>query len=52
MTNKILEDKLKPNIEEHPSIINIKKRSGKVKYIVVHCSASQNRDDYDWKSID
>lgn len=51
MTNKILAEKLKPEMELHKSFVAIKPRKC-TKYIVVHCSASQPKEDYDWKTID
>lgn len=41
----------KPDIDEHTNFIQIKKRQ-ETNYIVVHCSATLNRADYDWKTID
>lgn len=49
--NKPLTDSLRPPMEIHKSFLNIKPRKD-TKYIVVHCSASQPKADYDWKSID
>lgn len=51
MTRKVLSDKLRPEMELHKSYVAIKPRKC-TKYIVVHCSASQPKSDYDWKSID
>lgn len=41
----------KPYIETHKSFINYKSRP-ETKFIVVHCSATQPKDSYDWKTID
>ena len=41
-----------PIIETHKSFISYKKRTDKTKYIVVHCSATQPKSSYDWKTID
>lgn len=43
--------KLKPDIETHKSLVSLKERS-KTDLIVVHCSATQPKDSFDWKSID
>ena len=51
MTKKILIDKLKPPMDIHKSFLAVKPRKC-TKYIVVHCSASQPKADYDWKTID
>lgn len=40
------------NIKENKLYINIKKRTKSTKYIVVHCSATQNLLKYTWKDID
>lgn len=40
------------NIVENKLYVNIKKRSKPVKYLVVHCSATQNLLKYHWKDID
>ena len=42
---------LKPDIKETKLFVSLKKRS-KTKYIVVHCSATVNSPDFDWKTID
>jgi len=39
-------------VENHRNFIPIKKRSKPTKYIVVHCSATENLSRFDWKSID
>lgn len=40
-----------PEIERHKQFISFKKRE-KTKYIVVHCSATQNKRMFDWNTID
>lgn len=40
-----------PDIEDHKNFINIRKRKS-TKYLVVHCAATQNKEDYSWKTID
>lgn len=40
-----------PKIETHKSFIGYKQRT-ETNYIVVHCSATQCKQAYDWKSID
>lgn len=40
-----------PHIVDHKSYINYRKR-GDTKFIVVHCAATQNKQVYDWKTID
>ena len=42
----------KPHIEEHKNFIKFKARTEPTKYLVVHCSATQNKKDFDWKTID
>ena len=41
----------KPYIETHKSFIKYKTRT-ETKFIVVHCSATQPKSSYDWKTID
>lgn len=41
----------KPEIEEHKNYVSIKRRPS-TEFIVVHCSATQNKESYDWKTID
>ena len=41
----------KPTIEAHKSFIHYKSRP-ETKYIVVHCSATQPKSYYEWKTID
>lgn len=40
-----------PTIEEHKSFVSYKNR-GTTKYLVVHCSATQNVPSFTWKTID
>lgn len=40
-----------PHIVDHKSYINYRKRRD-TKFIVVHCAATQNKQVYDWKTID
>lgn len=42
---------LKPNIVEHRNFVNIKSRK-ETNYLVVHCSATENKPEYNWKTID
>ena len=42
---------VKPPMDIHKNFISIKKRS-RTDYIVVHCSATLNKADFDWKTID
>ena len=42
---------LTPKIEYHKSFVSIRKRKD-TKYIVIHCAATQNKPEYDWKTID
>lgn len=41
----------KPDIETHRTFVNYKDRTV-TNYIVVHCSATQNKSSYSWKTID
>lgn len=41
----------KPAIQEHKNYVSIKKRK-ETNFIVVHCAATQQKDTYDWKTID
>ena len=41
----------KPKIKSNKLFVSIKKRP-KTKYLVVHCSATINNPDFDWKTID
>lgn len=49
--NHYLTNYLKPHIETHKSFVAYKKRSC-TKYLVVHCSATQPKSSFDWKTID
>ena len=40
-----------PEIEEHKTFVNYKKRP-RTKYLVVHCSATQPKASFNWKTID
>lgn len=40
-----------PTIEEHKSFVSYKNREA-TKYLVVHCSATQNVSSFTWKTID
>lgn len=40
-----------PTIEEHKSFVSYKNREA-TKYLVVHCSATQNKPSFTWKTID
>lgn len=42
----------KPNIKPTKLFVSIKKRPKTTKYIVVHCSATNNLEKYNWKTID
>lgn len=42
---------MKPHIDEHQTFGKYRKRN-RTDYIIVHCSASQNKQEYDWKFID
>ena len=40
-----------PLIDYHRNFVKFKSRSS-TDYLVVHCSATQNKPDYTWKTID
>ena len=42
----------KPDIKPTKLFVSIKKRTQPTKYIVVHCSATNNLEKYNWKTID
>lgn len=42
---------MKPYIDEHQTFGKYRKRQ-RTDYIIVHCAASQNKQEYDWKFID
>lgn len=42
---------MKPHIDEHQTFGRYRKRN-RTDYIIVHCAASQNKQEFDWKFID
>lgn len=52
MTYDELIEYTKPPIDLHQNFLQFNPRTEDTEFIVVHCSATQNKEEYDWKTID